>query len=262
VGRARRWTNRIADHLIITTPGMRALFAGEGIPDGRMTYLPVWTDAQRTLVSPVEGQGPGRADPPYICYAGTIGPSQGLDTLVTAMGELQRAGSPIRARIAGTGVALPALKERIRREGITNIDLLGMVPPAEVAPLVRGSVAQVVSLVADPRFTFTVPSKLFGAIGSGTPILAGLTGDARTLAEQSGMAFAYRSDDPADLVRAIGEAERLDDGARRRLAAVGWRYYTERLAPEAGLATIEAVVATMVRERGGNTINREATDRR
>lgn len=257
VGWSRRLSNRLADHLVITTPGMRPLFVGEGVPDERMSYLPVWTEAQQTLTSPLEGPAPVRGEPPYICYAGTIGPSQGLDTLVTAMGMLQRAGSPIRARIAGAGNALPALQARIAREGITNIDLLGIVPPTEVQPLVRGSLAQVVSLVPDPRFTWTVPSKLFGAIGSGTPILAGLQGDARALAEESGMAFVYRNDDPADLVRAIGEAERLDDAARRRLAAVGWKYYSEALAPAAGLATIEGLVTAMVRPGSGRTTNSE-----
>lgn len=243
VGAARRWTNRRADRLVVTTPGMVPIFAGEGYPTDRMVLVPVWTDAQRGLTPPTV---PTAGNLPYVVYAGTIGPSQALGTLIEAMALLRDRGVWVSAKVAGTGAALPALRSAAEQLGPISMEFVGVVSPEEAVRLIRGAVAQVVSLVPDPRFEHTIPSKLYGAIGSGVPILAGLTGDALALAERSGLAVPYSSAGPGALADAIERVLHFTPDQRVAMAAAAWRFYLAELSPDTGLTRLVTLIEQLV----------------
>jgi glycosyltransferase involved in cell wall biosynthesis len=65
------------------------------------------------------------------------------------------------------------------------------------------ALAQIVSLRSTPLFKMTVPSKLFFCFATGSPILAGLEGDAAELADASGGALLFDSENPHSLVGAV-----------------------------------------------------------
>jgi glycosyltransferase involved in cell wall biosynthesis len=143
--------------------------------------------------------------------------------------------------VVGTGAQREALEERNRELQLDNFRLINKVPKEVVPYLLALTDASVIHLRKSPLFETVIPSKMFEAMATRTPIVLGVQGEAKALIEEANAGIPITPEDPdalVDAVRRLKSNDRLRDAlesdahqyvkthyARERLA----RTYTERL---------------------------------
>jgi colanic acid biosynthesis glycosyl transferase WcaI len=90
--------------------------------------------------------------------------------------------------------------------------------------------AQLVCLRPTPHLDRTIPSKLLFALAAGSPVLAGLRGEAADIAAESGGAVPFDSEDAESLAAAVRRVLALDASGRQRMSEALRRAYEERFA--------------------------------
>lgn len=224
----RRWLNRLTHTVIGTTRGTVETFAGEGVPRERLRHIPVWISAGASPVQ--ESHEPGLAEK-AIVYAGNLGPSQQLDTLLRAAAILASEGIAASIRIYGSGSVEDDLRRMASSLELTGVTFHGRVSPEEATLAIVRARAQYIALRPSEFFSRTIPSKLLHAFGTGTPILAGLHGESAELAAASGGAFLFDATDPASLAQAIRGALDLTEAEYGRMRASMRSYYRDHFEP-------------------------------
>jgi len=168
-----RFLYRRATHISLISVSFRRNLLGKGVPDSRITLIPVWADPD--VVRPLPKEGPFRAQHGLagrfvILYAGNIGITSCLEDVLGAA-ILLRDEPDIRFVIVGEGTKKDALQQMARDEGLQNVLFLPY-QPREVFPQVMA--AADISLVTLNRSSAltSLPSKIYNVMASGRPILA------------------------------------------------------------------------------------------
>ncbi len=135
--------------------------------------------------------------------------------------------------IVGSGAEREELQHQAERRGLRNVLFVGRVSHDEIVDYWHLSDFTLVLLKNTPLFKTVLPSKVFEALATGTPIITNVRGELERLLEPLGAAEMIEPDSVEALVSAIGELAR--DPARRRLlaanaAAGGKRYERKALA--------------------------------
>ena len=227
------------DGLLCTSEGARrALLDGFGlttptrvVPNG--TRISTTRDGTPRVVHELNDAGRDLD----VLYVGQLVPSEGIDTLIRAMRDLQRA----RLTIVGGNDTRDV--ERVRAlvtdAGVADrVDLAGCVPPAAVGAYLDRARVGVVPLPreASREFTsFTSPLKLFELMRAGVPIVASdLPAIREILGPEHGELVP--PDDPRSLAAAIGRvladrthAAQLVRAAATRVLDYSWETRARRI---------------------------------
>ena len=234
-----------ADAIVVLDEDMRDRLVGWGVPADRLKIVPNWMDC--SVVKPIKSNNPfrlehGVEDRFVVMHSGNMGMTQRLDVLVDAMkivadgvsdstgGEseggqrlrrLNGDGTECRVTLmmVGNGAKRAALAEQARR--VANIRFLDYQPRESLSESLSAADLHVVSM--DQAITGCLaPSKLYGILASGTPVLAIVPkGNAVwRLVEQEKIGWNVEPGDTAGIAQAIRDAESLD---RSQLQAMGNR---------------------------------------
>ncbi len=224
-----------ADAIVVLDEDMRDRLVGWGVPANRLRIVPNWMDC--SVVKPIKIDNPFRLshgidDRFVVMHSGNMGMTQRLDVLVDAMkllargssadvGNLVRHGTDFRATLmmVGNGAKRVELEEQAR--GLTNIRFLDYQPRDSLSKSLSAADLHVVSM--DQAITGCLaPSKLYGILASGTPVLAIVPkGNAVwRLVEQKKIGWTVEPGDRAGVATAIAEASLI---AREELLAMGAR---------------------------------------
>jgi colanic acid biosynthesis glycosyl transferase WcaI len=224
-----RAINRAADFIVCSTQGTVRRLKEYGISADRLTFIPVWIPSTSELTSGVADIVDSEAT---IVYAGNVGPAQSLDIVVLGAARLAAAGEHIHFDIYGSGAAESVLRELAERAGAVNVTFHGLVPFEQAFKACAHAMAQVVCLQSSPYFSMTIPSKLFAAFGAGSPILAGLQGEAASLAEASGGSIAFDASDVDSFVAAVRQIVKMTPRERQSMRSSLQRYFSENFDPK------------------------------
>lgn len=228
--RAAEWLERAAYRsaaaISVPTEGLVDDLRLHPAARGKVVRLGPSVDVERFDPQPVAAGARLR-----VLYAGTVGLAQGLDTLVEAA---RRAGpDAVEVTVAGDGADAAILRERIERERIEAVRMIGSVAHGEVPRLYAEADAAVVLLRDRPIFAGALPTKLLEAMAAGRAIVLSARGESARLVEGAGAGVIVPPEDPEALAGAFrelaGDAERLGalGAAGRRVAAE--RFSRERL---------------------------------
>ncbi|MEN6428829.1 MAG: glycosyltransferase family 4 protein [Phycisphaerales bacterium] len=166
------------------------------------------------------GEGNGDGNDHTLLYAGNFGRAQQLDLLI-------RAWASVRARngyhnwtikLLGAGALEQDLKDLVARLGVSeSVMFMSPVSRSNALREMDRSAAMSVTLRPDKVFERTIPSKVFDCMAVGKPILAGVSGEARSILESTGANVCYEPGSQEGLEQAL---ERLmnDYGALRQKA--------------------------------------------
>jgi len=169
------------------------------------------------------GDGPAPApERPYFLYVGRLERIKGVGTLLDAF-RRRRSEDLV---IAGDGPLLPEL--RAAAADLPHVRFAGWLDGPELDELYRRALAVVVPTVGHESF----PLVLLECFARGRPALVHRFGALAELADESGAALAYSSEDELHdgLARLAG-----DPAMRAELGARGRRAYLDRWTPEAHL---------------------------
>ncbi|HEX7350285.1 glycosyltransferase [Brachybacterium sp.] len=168
---------------------------------------------------------------PYFVYAGTVSEWQGAEVFVEAFAAVRARHPQARLLFFSEGSGREALEARMRAEGIEGIEFRDKIPAADVAAHLRGAVAGLSSITPGQGYEFALPTKIYAATATGTPVIHAGQGAAheRIRANDLGWACDY---DAQRVAEAMDEALRGEN----RPAAGALRQWTLENASLAGCA--------------------------
>src|SRR5690606_32093352 len=141
-------------------------------------------------------------------YSGTHGNANGLGAVIDAAKELQKRGrSDIVIALVGRGKEKPALQERAKREGLTNIRFCDPVAKSKVSGIFAESDIGLQVLRNIPEFSYgTSPNKFFDYISAGLPVLNNYSGWLADMIVEQGIGFTVEPDSPSSFADALEQA--------------------------------------------------------
>jgi len=220
-----QWIFRKASFIVVLGRDMKKLLRSRlpGKEGDKVVYIPNWADP--TIISPIE-----RAENPFIRslgvenkfivqYSGNMGLTHDMETIVEAAHEL-RDDHTIHFIMIGGGGKLSKIRGMAKDYELSNMTFLAYQPRENLKNSLGASDVSLISLEEGAQ-GLSVPSKLYGAMASGRPIIANVPGDsevAMTLGEFN-CGIVTRPKDVSEMVKTIlslksNEAERKAMGQR------------------------------------------------
>ncbi len=151
-------------------------------------------------------------------YAGLLGFFQGLDQILLAADRLKE--ESFRFLLFGDGPEKEKLVNMASRLGLANVDFHPPIVHQQVPSVIASMDVALVPLKG--AIHGSVPSKIYEAMASGTPILLMANGEAREIVRGSGAGVAVAPGDIDELVRSIREMAFHPEG-RREMGEAGRR---------------------------------------
>lgn len=138
----------------------------------RITLIPNWSDERRVTIVPREKnrfRQEHHLDGAFVVqYAGRMGRTHNLEPLIEAARLME--GSHVVFQFIGEGAKRQKLEQLAAGYALTNVQFLPYQPMDRLAEMLSAADLAVVCL--ESHFTgLSVPSKTYGVIASGTPIL-------------------------------------------------------------------------------------------
>ncbi|MUV88784.1 glycosyltransferase [Halapricum sp. CBA1109] len=182
--------------------------------------------------SAVRGELSTAEDRFVACYAGSVKPWKGVDTLVRAAATLEDVDVWV---VGGTDDQLAWLRETVGSVP-GSVTLVGHVRPEAVPRYLAASDCLVLPNTADSDISsrYTSPLKLFEYMAAGRPIVASDLPSIREVLDEES-AFFFDPDDPASLaacLRTVRDGDDADDrtaAARNRVERYTWTARAERI---------------------------------
>lgn len=214
---------RHATTIVCLTRSFMDQIAGMGIPREKMAFVPNGIDPSmwESRCGPEERQALGfTPEHVVVSYVGTLGMAHGLSTILDVAARLRTEAPNVRFLLVGDGSDGVALRERLTRDGLTNVTMPGMVARERVPGLLAASDILLVSLKASPMFEKVLPSKLFEAMAAGRAIVMSVGGEARSVLERAEGGVAVEPGNGDAIATAIIELAG-DPERRERLGTAG-----------------------------------------
>ncbi|MGY1680936.1 glycosyltransferase [Geodermatophilus sp. SYSU D01176] len=210
------------DRFVAPSAFLRDRVVDGGLPAERVEVLP----------NPVVAGAPrqARAEPPVVLYASRLVAEKGVDTLLDAAARLP---DGVRVRLAGSGRLERAVRARAAAEGLP-VDVLGPLPPAEVAAELRAAAVAVLPAL----WWENCPMAVLEAAAHGVPVVASAVGGVPELVDDGATGLLVP---PGDAAALAGALTRLlaDPAEADRLGRAGWARVRSRHDPAGHVAALQ-----------------------
>jgi glycosyltransferase involved in cell wall biosynthesis len=209
--RMAKWLERLiyrrAAKVIAVTPGTRDTIVRDGIDSDKVAVIRNAVDT-RFFSSAVDGHamrtrmGIGR-DKFMVLYAGTMGISQQLSSVLEAAAIFQREGDPkVHFVFAGDGAEREMLVSKMREMKLANVTFLPPFPKDRMPEVLNAADSIIVSLRAVELFKTVLPTKLFEAMSCEKPVVLAGQGEVADLVREA----------EAGVCVTPGDAQEIHDG--------------------------------------------------
>jgi colanic acid biosynthesis glycosyl transferase WcaI len=213
-----------ADRVIAIGETMAARLVDKGVPPGRLDVIPNWVDTKALVPADRDNtwaREQGFVGKFVVMHSGNLGHAQNLDALVRASSFL-RDLDDLKIAIIGSGARQAEIGELAERHEADALQFLAY-QPRETLSLSLGA-ADVHYVGLAPRLAgFVVPSRLYGILAAGRPVLVAADPDSETarVVERIGCGLVVspeRSDQIAAAIRQLhdGEHDLAEMGRRGR----------------------------------------------
>lgn len=157
-----------------------------------------------------------------VCYAGSHGLSDALDTLLDAAGLM--VGQPVGFVLVGHGPDKGRLRQRAEQMKLCNVHFLDPVPKNTIPDLLRRVDGLFIGWKKHSFYRFGVnPNKLMDYMAAGKPIInAASTGNDSVL--EAGCGFSVQAEDAPAIAEALIRLMNLPMEERERMGAAGKAY--------------------------------------
>lgn len=204
--RLERFVYAKADAVSVISDGFRRNLLAKGVPEAKIATIPNFVDTN--FVTPLPRDNAFRREQNWgdhfvVLFAGNVGLSQGLETVLEAAGLLADVPGILFA-IVGNGTTKQGLADKAETMGLTNVGFLPFQPFESVPEMYAAADAGLVPL-RKGLTEDSVPSKLWTIMGAARPVLACVdkTSDTYTVVQEAGSGVCVPPEDPAALAEAI-----------------------------------------------------------
>ncbi len=244
IQRLDRAVNRQAALICVNSPGIEERLIEKGIERDRLEVITDWAD--ENLFFPVEpdpslAREHGLAGKFNIVYGGTLGPAQGLETVLDAA-SLLRDLVDLQFVLIGAGEDAARLEMLAKEQKIGNVHFIPHQPMSEIHRFYAIADVLFTHLKPDPMFERQIPSKIMAYLACGRPILCGITGSAAAVVRDSGAGLCCAPGDPRSLSAAVRQLYEMPSQERARLGANGRSTYLKKYTREVQASRIESLL--------------------
>jgi glycosyltransferase involved in cell wall biosynthesis len=239
---------RRADAIVAIGERMRERLVVKGAPAERVVVIPNWVDTRAITPQPRDNEwsrAQGLADRFVVMHSGNVGHAQNLDALVLAttyLRDLERLAVPI----IGFGARHVEMEELAERLEADHVRFLEYQPREALSRSLSAADLHYVGL-ARGLAGFVVPSRLYGILAAGRPVLVAADAESETarLVEEVGCGVVVPPDRPDLVAAAIRDAHdgRLDLAA---MGAAGRDYVVREADRLVALGRYRALVAALL----------------
>jgi len=197
---------RRARMIVVVADAMREKLIARGVPAGKIKVVTNGVDPEFFAPSSEAAQlrkQAGWEDKFIALYIGTLGLSQGLDTLLDAAALLAERAPNVRIVLAGAGAERLRLQEAARVRNLKNVEFLPAQPKDSMPTIYTAADCCLIPLKKRDVFRHTIPSKLFEIMSCARPIILGVEGQAQAILNRAGAGTSIPPEDPAALAEAI-----------------------------------------------------------
>lgn len=238
---SRRLYNRADEVLITSRMFCGYLMEKHGVPEDRIEYLPQYASDQFRKLPTV-----GKKATVDFVFAGNIGAAQSLKTVLDAAEQLRDVEN-LRWHIVGDGSELENLKEEAQRRNLAQIIFYGRKPGEEMPRFYAMADAMLVTLVADPAISLTLPGKVQTYMAAGKPILGAANGEIPDVIRAADCGYCAAAEDGQGLADAVRRF--LDHPNPRALGENARRYYEGHFSKDIFMEHLEKVLQAACRNR-------------
>ena len=191
----------------------------------KIEYFPNWAEQVfQEIKSDSENLQFPESDNFKLVYAGNLGEAQDLENVFKAIELLKN--HPVNWIFIGDGRFRSRLKDLISSSNLLNkVFFLGNHPLEKMPYFFSKSDAMFLSLKKSDIFELTVPAKLQAYMAAGKPVVAMLSGEAKTIIENAGCGFVAESGDFQTLVKNIESIIQMPLQERVLMGSRGKNYY-------------------------------------
>ena len=207
---------RQADLIVTVTSSSRDLLIKRGIDAGKIIVVTNGIDTGQLTPGPAPAElrrRLGLENKIVVSYVGTVGMAHGLQLILDAAQDCRNRLPEVHFMIVGSGAELHELQQQASERGLGNVTFVGRVAHGDIVNYWRLSDITLVLLKDIPLFRTVIPSKIFEAMATGTPMITNVRGELQTLLEPLGTAEIIEPSSLNALVDAIEKLVR--DPARR-----------------------------------------------
>jgi glycosyltransferase involved in cell wall biosynthesis len=252
LSRIEMFLYRRAAMIVVVTHSFKRILTRRGIDPDKIAVVTNGVDLQGFQPGPKDEQLEaelGLTNCFVAGYIGTHGMAHGLDTVLDAARLLRdRGDTQVRILMLGDGANKAALKHRARAEQLDNILFVDTVPRDQVGRYWSLLDCSIIHLRRDPLFRSVIPSKLFEAMATGTPVVLGVEGEAADLVLRYEAGVAVQPENPSALAQAIRDL-RDDPALRQDMAEKGSQAARRFSRPALALTMLQAIEG-IVQQRG------------
>jgi len=215
---------RKADWVMVLSEGVRSHLVRQGVPENRIVLAPNAADIES------EPHRLARGRTFDALYAGAHGTANGLDLILDAAAVSRARGwTDLRYRLVGDGAERLRLASRIEKEGLENVELLGLVPRERLmTDLYPGADVGLMVLRPSPLFEFGIsPNKLFEYMGAGLPIVCNVGGETGGIVSGTACGVVVEGGSGEALAEGVHRLSRMEDGQLQEMGGAGRRWVEE-----------------------------------
>jgi colanic acid biosynthesis glycosyl transferase WcaI len=177
-----------------------------GVPEGKIKIVHDWVSIDNTNLVPRFNSFSTEYslnETFNVVYAGNMGPVQGLDTVLEAAALINKEAR-IRFVLVGDGAAKPALMEKARQKGLSNV-LFVPYQSREKMPGIWATADAALVVLRKGSGVDALPSKTFSIMASGRPLLVSVDEESETckLVKLSDAGVWVPPEDPGKLAGSI-----------------------------------------------------------
>lgn len=222
---------RQVDKILITSRMFSEYLSNEfGVETERIEYLPQYAEGIFEQIPPREEDGMFN-----FMFAGNIGAVQSVETVIRAAEMLDC--EPVKFHIVGGGTDLERVKSLT--QGLENVFFYGRRPLEEMPEFYAKADAMLVTLVADPVLSLTLPGKVQSYMAVGKPIIGAIDGETKVIIEAAQCGFCGKADDAEELAMNIKRFIQCKD--RVAMGNNARRYYEENFEEKLFMDRLESI---------------------
>jgi glycosyltransferase involved in cell wall biosynthesis len=249
-----RYGCRAADRVLLETEAQIAFFAETfGVPRDRFRRL--WLGANEDVMRPAPDTIRTASEPFTVFFYGRFSPLHGVEHIVDAAAELERAGRGVRFVLVGAGQTYEAVRAHAASLGVRRVEFPGVVAYTQLPSMMAGADLCLGSFGTTARAQRVIPNKVFDALAVGRPVLTADTPGAREALAHGTNAWLCRPGSGTAIADAIVALE----SDRDRLARIGDAGHA-LFAARFSFAALTRDLATVVRELVGARSPRRNAD--
>jgi glycosyltransferase involved in cell wall biosynthesis len=240
-----KWCNfnyKQANKITVLSPGFKKNLTSKGVPKNKITFVNNWN---RDIVydTPLKKELKEKIFPEEklnILYAGTLGPMQSLQTVLSTA-EMLLPNDNINFVFIGAGNDEDKLKEMAHQKKLSNVTFLPRVSKDKISNYINSADVLLVHLKNTSLFEITIPSKIFSCMLHAKPILLGLKGDGADIITNSKCGILFEPENDTSLFNAIKQMERMSTFEREKMGQNGKAYYLDHYSIEKATDKMEKV---------------------